>query len=208
MRTLVGRLRAPLMLVVVSLGSAEGTAAQTAESRVEVGVLASFLRLSDATTTNAGVGGRLSFDVAQWVAIEGEAGFFANDEVHPASTPTLRWTLTRRRADAFFGVKAGLRREKFGAFAKLRPGVTHLTDRGGRCAGDSCALFLPPRPEYRTEFALDVGGVFEVYPTVRTVTRLDVGDTIIRHRSFAPPCWPSECSSHNLSWRVGGGFRF
>jgi hypothetical protein len=204
-------LPAPLILVVVAtLASAGGAAAQTADSRVEVGAHASLLRLSEPFgTTNAGVGGRLSFDITRWAAVEGEATFFPSDEVHlHPPTPTLRVTYKRRRADAFVGVKAGMRRDRFGVFAKLRPGVTHLTDKGGTCGGDSCILFLPPRPEYRTELALDVGGVFEVYPTARTVTRLDVGDTIIRHRSPAPPCWSSPCTSNNLSWRMGGGFRF
>ncbi len=61
-------------------------------------------------------------------------------------------------------------------------------------------------PVYRTEFALDVGGVFELYPTARTVLRATVSDTVIRHRSLAPPC--DRCSTHNLATRVGIGMRF
>jgi hypothetical protein len=38
--------------------------------------------------------------------------------------------------------------------------------------------------------------------------RFDLADTMIQHRSFAPPCWRSTCTSHNLSSRVGVGLRF
>jgi hypothetical protein len=91
---------------------------------------------------------------------------------------------------------------------KLRPGFAHLSDEGLRCVGDPCALVLFARPEYRTEFALDFGGILEVYPWARTVARFEFGDTMIRHRSTAPPCPTSSCTSHNLASRLGVGFRF
>ena len=70
-----------------------------------------------------------------------------------------------------------------------------------------CALMLFARPEYRTEFALDLGGIVEFYPTRRTVARVDFGDVMIRHRSAAvPPC--SDCTSHNFTSRFGIGLRF
>ena len=122
---------------------------------------------------------------------------------------TLRLDYHRRRAEAFFGPKLGLRSARFGVFAKVRPGFARLTDRGVECAGEACALanLLIARPEYRTEFALDVGAVLEVYPSSRTVARLDFGDTMIRHRSqAAPPCW--SCTTHNFTSSVGLGFRF
>jgi hypothetical protein len=73
--------------------------------------------------------------------------------------------------------------------------------------GNGCALVLIALDTYRTEFALDLGGGIEFYPSRRTVARVELGDTIIRHRSFAPPC-PSGCTSHNLSSRLGIGVRF
>lgn len=186
--------------------------AQPAAPRLEVGAQASFLHLSDFQTTNAGVGGRVSFDVTKWATIEGEADFFPSDDVLlPPSTltPDLHVAYGRRRADAFFGVKMGVRRDRLGVFAKVRPGFTRLTSSGQpQCVGDVCALALLVRPEYRTEFALDLGGVLEFYPSARTVARFELGDTMIRHRSVAPPCWFSSCTSHNLSSRLGVGLRF
>jgi hypothetical protein len=35
-----------------------------------------------------------------------------------------------------------------------------------------------------------------------------MGDIMIRHGQFTPPCWESSCTSHNLSSRMGVGFRF
>jgi hypothetical protein len=200
------------ILIVVSLSGAGVAAAQPTPSRLEIGAQASLLHLSDFETTSAGVGGRLSFDVARFAAVEAEANFFPNDDVLLAPstvTPDLRVTYHRRRTDAFVGMKLGARREKVGVFAKVRPGLTHLTDDGGpQCAGSLCPLVLLVRPEYRTEFALDWGGVLEFYPSTRLVARFELGDTMIRHRSFAPPCWLEGCTSHNLSSRLGVGFRF
>jgi hypothetical protein len=68
-------------------------------------------------------------------------------------------------------------------------------------------LLLLARADYRTEFAMNLGGVLEFYPSPRIVTRLDLGTTLIRHRSFAPPRCDG-CTSSNFSSRVGVGFRF
>jgi hypothetical protein len=156
----------------------------------------------------------VSLDVTRWAAVEAEANFFPDDDVRlppSALTPTLRVAYQRSRIDAFFGTKLGMRGDRFGVFAKVRPGFTRLTDRGGpECVGNECALvmMLLLRPEYRTEFAVDLGGILEFYPSARTVARFELGDTMIRHRSTAPPCWLSTCTSHNLSSRLGVGLRF
>ena len=201
------------ILMVVSFCGAGVVHAQPVDSRIEVGALASFLRLSTFDTANAGIGGRVSFDLSPWVALEAEADFFPNDDVLEAPsalTPNLRVAYERRRTNAFFGVKMGKRSEKVGLFAKIRPGLTRLSEvEGGQgCIGSECPFVLLMRPEYRTAFALDLGGVFEFYPTERTVTRFELGDTMISHRSAAPGCWEGACTSHNLSSRLGVGFRF
>ena len=70
---------------------------------------------------------------------------------------TARLAYHRRRTDALFGAKVGHRGERFGLFARVRPGVARLSDRGLGCDGELCALILVARPLYRTEFAFDVG---------------------------------------------------
>jgi hypothetical protein len=112
----------------------------------------------------------------------------------------------RRRIDAFAGMKAGYRANRFGVFAKVRPGFSRLFDRGIECGGDVCALMLFAPPSYGNEFALDLGGVVEFYPPGRFLARIDVGDTLVRRRALAPPC--SACTNHNFSIRFGMGVRF
>jgi hypothetical protein len=146
----------------------------------------------------------MSFDFTRWISAEAELNFFPSDTFETGSD--LRLIHHRRRLDGFFGPKIGYRGGRFGLFGAVRPGFSRLSDRGVECAGPDCAFVLLARPVYRTELALDFGGVFEVYPTTRTVARVDVGDTFIRHRSLAPPCL--ECSTHNLATRIGFGVRF
>jgi hypothetical protein len=205
---------AALTLVVACAPGVRAVSAQTPEERFEVAANVNVLRLSDFSSTRAGLGGRVSFDLTPHVALEGEVAFYPKDRIAEgwdASSPAPYQIVgNRRRTDALFGVKVGMRSERFGLFAKARPGFTRLADRGTACEGPGCAtiLMLIAPYSYRTEFAFDVGGGFEVYPTGRTVARVELGDTMIRHRSFAPPCSGSSCTSHNLSSRLGIGYRF
>ena len=207
------RLAAIVLLFAVA-GGVRAASAQPASERFEVAANLNLLRLSDFDATNAGIGGRVSYDLTRLVSLEGEVAFFPNDRiVLPQSFTTVgpfRVANERRRTDALFGLKVGSRIDRFGLFAKVRPGVTRLIDRGSGCEGPGCAviLMLRARNVYRTEFALDLGGGVELYPTARTVARFELGDTMIRHRSAAPPCPASQCTSHNLSSRLGIGYRF
>lgn len=197
--------------VLCVAGGASAAAAQTAPSRVEVGGQFNVLRLSDSADTNTGFGGRVTVNLTRWLGLEGEYQFVPNDEITLASvqpdgrTAGLRYD--RRRSTALFGVRAGYRSERVGVFAKARPGVTSLSDRGVECLGDVCALMLLAVPEYRPEFAIDLGGVVEVYPSPRWVVRADVGTLIIDHRGSAPPCGAA-CTTSNLAMSVGVGVRF
>jgi outer membrane protein with beta-barrel domain len=197
-------------VLVLTIG-VESALAQS-QSRFEVGAQVSTLRLTDFDATNSGLGGRASFDLSRWLAIEGELNFFPRDRVEVESSPgpaaDIRIGYSRTRFEGFAGPKIGLRRDKYGLFGKIQPGFARLTDKGVSCVDEACArmLFLLAPPEYHTEFAMNLGGVFEFYPSPRIVTRLDLGTTLIRHRSFAPPC--DDCTSSNFSSRVGVGFRF
>lgn len=202
----------PTTIVLLLCGAAAADA-QPPGRRVEVGVQASFLRLGEFDTTNAGIGGRASFALTGWAALDAEGNFFPSDDVLLPSTglaPSLRVTYHRRRTDAFLGLRLGMREGRLGVFARVRPGFTRLSEKGGgpECVGPQCALVLLVRPEYGTEFALDLGGGLEFHPSARTVARFDLGDTMIRHRGLAPPCWGTDCTRHYLSSRLGVGVRF
>ncbi|HEX8338040.1 MAG TPA: hypothetical protein VF621_14990, partial [Pyrinomonadaceae bacterium] len=120
------------------------------------------------------------------------------------------------------GAKYGRRFERFGVFAKARPGVVTFSSVNEVSGYESVTFgggtfFFPTfRETSKTYFSMDVGGVFEFYPSSRILTRFDVGDTMIRYPSrdnpstfftSPPPRLPSELR-HNLQITAGIGFRF
>ena len=198
-------------LLLACVSTARTALAQPDGRRFEVGGQLATLRLSDFDATNAGVGGRVSYDFGRWLTAEAELNFFGHDYFETGGSgftiPDFKLGYSRRRVEGFFGPKVGIRGQRFGVFAKARPGFSRLADKGVKCIGEACALLmLLARPGYRTEAALDLGGVLEFYPTARIVARIDLGSTMIRHRSTAPPC--TDCTSRNFSSRFGLGFRF
>ena len=162
--------------------------------------------------STAGFGGRFGYNANQYLAVEAEFNYMPRrniNEVHQS-----------RRAQVFAGVRAGRRWEKVGLFAKARPGAMHFDEYGTR---GPCTATLGSGDcfdDARTFFAVDVGGVFEYYPTPRTIFRVDAGDTIIRLRDSGPIIFPpvgtSPSSSiftrrettHNFQLTFGLGFRF
>ena len=198
-----------VIAAVVCLAAAPASA-QTEVRRLEIGGHFSTLQIGDAGNTNAGLGGRVSYEFLPWLALEGDLSYFPNDRLDidsGVSSLALKTQYSRRRLEGFVGPKIGVRGGKLGAFAKVRPGFTHLIDKGMNCVGEMCALALFARPEYDPEFALDIGGIVEFYPTERTVARFDLGTTAIFHRSsYAPPC--RECTTQNFSTSLGMGFKF
>jgi hypothetical protein len=198
-----------LTVAIVSCAALGNASAQSPGRGIEVGAQFAVLRLADFGSTNAGIGGRASIVLSRWLAIEGEVSVFPYDNLtvsQNALPQGPRVVYHRRRGDAFFGAKLGYRGSHAGVFAKVRPGFARLSDTGVECVGQICALMLLALPEYRTEFALDYGGVFEVYPSPRLTARFDLGGVMIRHRSLAPPC--RSCDTQNFASRVGIGIRF
>ncbi|MGH9904830.1 MAG: hypothetical protein ACRD8U_04495 [Pyrinomonadaceae bacterium] len=123
-------------------------------------------------------------------------------------------------------MKAGKRFRKFGIFGKARPGVVSFS------GGDFDVVAVPaPPPTFpgfiitrkrANNFALDVGGVIELYHSRRIFTRFDGGDTIIWYpnRSFStvlfdetgavrtfPIIRPAD-TRHNFQVSAGIGIRF
>ena len=157
--------------------------------KVEVGAQYTFLRLRDFDINDSGVGGRLTYNVTDNFGIEGEVNFF------PQRRPNFA-TLTStdsQRTQALFGVKYGMRSEKLGIFGKLRPGFIYFGQGTPVVPGGSSAS--------ATEFALDFGGVVELYPSRHLALRFDVGDTVIRFGGFG-------FTSHNLQITPGVALRF
>ena len=181
----------------------EGVQAQVDEKKFEVGAVFTSITLTDfksrslpglatGDSTVRGLGGRLAYNFNDYLAIDGEASFFpetkfGNEEIG-------------QKTQGFVGLKAGVRRSRVGVFAKARPGVMWFGEFSsrGRCVttplGRTCGL------AHENDFALDVGGVVEFYPSRRSIIRVDVGDTLIRY--------PDQGFVHNAQFSVGFGWRF
>ena len=197
-----------IAVTIFSLSLNTGRAqAQADETRkVELGGHFTALRNMESDQTEAGFGGRVGYNVHRNVTLEAELNFFPEEDFLRGGN----------RVQGLFGVKAGKRFDKVGVFAKVRPGFFHLREGEFRLRQDVLCIAVFPPPEGCVEtsgvtnFNVDVGGVFEVYPSPRTIIRLDVGDTIIRtgDRTFGAGFVLPGRTEHNLQGGIGLGFRF
>ena len=182
-------------LKMMDSSAPEATAPPVTERKFEVGVHFSMLSYDDYGDHQfePGVGGRLTYNFNDNLAVEGELNFYPRSH---EGDPTV----SGRKTLALFGVKAGGRKGRFGFFGKARPGFIHFSRRlEFSCidAGEGdCSLS-------NTNFAFDVGGVTEFRLSPRTLLRFDLGDTIIRSSIIG-----SYKTTHNLQLNAGVGFRF
>jgi hypothetical protein len=167
-------------------------------SKFEVGAQFSVAGRAGGGATSIGGGVRLTFNLTKYLALEGEMNYFPSAGFNDV-----------RSSQGQFGVKSGLRFERFGVFGKVRPGFVNVKYSAlPFCVQTVCLptgfctqIFPPACSPIRsadTKFSLDVGGVLEFYPAKRVIVRFDVGDTVV-NRSFA---------THNLQLGAGVGFRF
>lgn len=203
------RLMVPLFLIL-----ANNTLAQSDVSKVEVGAQFTSIIASDPpvfprtlTRWAPGFGGRLTFNLTNHVALEAEGNLFPRGDESDRIGEG-------RKTQALFGVKAGIRRDKYGLFAKARPGFMYFSEPTLECPLEE-GMCSPSR---RIRFAADFGGVLEVYPSHRLLLRIDAGDTLIRfpdiRRSLSEPGFPTQRNTlpggttHNLQLTIGVGLRF
>jgi hypothetical protein len=184
------------------MATTQNAQAQSSETpKVEVGVHYTVLRTTGFgdlgfNSTDSGVGGRLTFNLTEGFGIEGELNTFPQDgRVNLANLSSIN----SHKTQALFGVKYGMRSEKFGIFGKLRPGFVRFSQ------GSPGALSIVP-PSSETQFALDFGGVFEIYASRHVALRFDLGDTIIRYSN--PAVFGNSFNSNNLQLSTGVAFRF
>ena len=168
--------------------------------------------------TEQGFGGRFTYNLNKAVSLEAAGYFFPKSCLQCRNAGTI--------TEGLAGVKVGKRFEKWGIFAKARPGVSSYN------GGAVDVIVAPGTPasgpfDFKftrlNAFALDVGGVVEFYPSKRIVTRFDLGDTIIHFNQRTMKTivldpvsntlnpgtlrLPSR-TSHNFQFMTSVGFRF
>ena|ERR1043165_882990 len=164
----------------------------------------------------AGLGARFTCNLNKTFSIETAAYHFPRT----CFTCEHNGTVT----EVFGGLKAGKRFEKWGVFAKARPGVVSFS-RGevNALPATGPSAFPVEFEENRVNsFAVDAGAVVEFYPSKRIVTRFDAGDTIIHFNrrmfnsvfpdgsggfTFFPVTLPAK-TTHNFQFMASVGFRF
>lgn len=165
------------------------------------------------TKSEAGIGGRFTYNLNRHVALEAETNIFTKPEFDDFGGDD---TIVQSQ----FGVKAGKRFEKFGVFAKARPGfisagdILFATTTTININGQPTVV---PTLDTRRQnfFTMDVGGVLEFYPSRRILVRFDAGDTMINTGDvrtvdvFLPPTTPPQQQiTHNFQFSAGVAFRF
>ena len=199
---------ATLTLIIFSPAAARaqgGGAPDVEAHRAEVGVLYTGVNLKGFGETVNGLGGRFGYNFNRNLALDAEFSFFPETRLGNRQTG--------QKTQAFAGVRAGARSRYVGLFAKARPGVMFI---GEVTSGFNCnrtGFGRMCRPSHNN-FALDAGGVLELYPSSRTIVRLDAGDTIVRIREVRGGTGilfggtgTSE-TTHNFQFSVGFGYRF
>lgn len=161
--------------------------------------------------SEAGVGGRFGYNLTKSFAFEAEVNFFPNPS--PVALDSGGHLL-----QAQFGTKVGKRFDKFGLFAKARPGFLSfsevLTQTGTTTFVFNGQTFTFPilEPRRRNFFSLDVGAVVEFYPSRRVLVRFDAGDTMVligESPDFGPTQpRPSSHVAHKFQFSSGIAFRF
>lgn len=124
----------------------------------------------DHSATELGVGLFASYNLWQFVYLDASVNFFPKDEDTGGPNDG------GRILQGFFGTKEGFQVQRFGFFAKVRPGFMNYSR-----TLTGVSLTPPQSSSYSraTDFALDVGGVVEYYWTRRAVLRFDVGDVVM-----------------------------
>ena len=169
--------------------------------------------------TEPGLGARFTYNLNEMFSIEAAGYFFPKQCSQCRNDGNV--------AEGLAGVKFGKRFEKWGIFAKGRPGAISFS-RGAIdviVPPGTIPAFGPLDFEFKrvTAFAMDVGGVVEFYPSKRIVTRFDIGDTIMHFKrrnlntvlfdpvtnTVTPIAIPIPArTSHNFQFMTSVGFRF
>ncbi len=148
--------------------------------------------------TDLGFGAHFGYNISSWVGLDSEIDFFPDPAQGATNLDGGRIT------QGLFGVKAGVRTQRWGFFAKVRPGFVSF--------GRAIVGVSPTPPPFSlifgriTHYATDVGGIVEYRLSPHVALRFDLGDIIVRYGA-QPGITPTEYIN-NLQLGTGIVFRF
>lgn len=184
-------------------------AGQDLSKRYEAGVFFTYVFLEEIGTRDAGVGtgaggfgGRVVYRVLPYLDLDADLIFHPNAGVSGS------------RLQGFIGAKAGKRFDKFGLFAKARPGFLYFRKDPFGAGEPGLTLFRTNWASSR-DLSADFGGVLEYYTSRGPILRFDIGDTFVSYESrtvfvsqFEPPRPAGGFTTHNRQWSFGVSFPF
>jgi Outer membrane protein beta-barrel domain len=189
----------PCLAVLLLLFATEKKVqAQDENPKFTVGVHYTTLNVTEKSDKDSGLGIRFSYNLNDYLAVEAEGN----------GLPQSREGGGNNETQGFFGARTGVRTERYGIYAKVRPGFTRFYLLGINPGVNAFE-------QGHTRLSVDVGGVFEYYPSRHTAVRLDVGDTMVHfksgdffYRRLDQPMPVTKRLSHNLQVTAGVAFRF
>ena len=211
-------------LLCLTFGVLDAKAQSDEEPKFELGIHFTSITKPDFNNgaTEPGFGGRFTFNFNRSVALEAVGNFFPH-KCRFCGAGGGSGDNSGNIMQGLFGVKAGKRFQKWGIFGKARPGVVSFSEGDSRYVATGTGAFpFEFRRNRLTNFALDLGGVLEFYPSRNIVTRFEAGDTLIHfgqrqsnYLTFDPTGVPSlfpfttrSETRHNFQFVAGVGWRF
>jgi Outer membrane protein beta-barrel domain len=162
--------------------------------------------VNNVVTENGG-GGYFSYRFYGVFYADGDLLYFPQ---HPTlAGPQTGGTLLQ----GLFGIKGGIRRNHFGIFGKVRPGLDSFSDvlTGVTSGSAGTATYSYARAN---NFVLDLGGIVEVYPNEHGTLRVEIGDTHLFYPTRdvdmdgTTEAVPGGKMQHSIQLMVGYGWRF
>lgn len=215
------RLAVILSLICLSISSIEVQAQSDDVPKFELGAQFTSITKPSYGGTEPGFGGRFTFNLNRSVALEAVGNFFPHHCNYCSGGGTFGDN-SGNITQGLIGVKAGKRFQKWGLFAKTRPGVVSFSEGNSQFVLATLSGYGVVQSR-ATHFATDLGGVLEFYPSKRIVTRFEAGDTLIQYgqrqtniltfnpTTGAPGLMPFTTRSeirHNFQFAAGVGWRF
>jgi hypothetical protein len=212
---LVTGARTLLLLTMLVVGVE--TRAQSGNRKIEAGAQFVFLSVhspdlprgffNDIDDEVFGGGVRFGYNFTKRWAAEAEVNVFQRA---PTDDPATRG----KWVQGLFGVKATRRQNGTGLFLKARPGFMRFDGVAALLTAGDGSQFIGLILD-NTYFALDLGGGIELYPSPRTLVRIEAGDLMIRYTNRPPSNFDPISNSarvarldHNFQFAVGFGWRF